>query len=302
MHRLVLLLLLAPLPATAGVNGRTRLHQADKVMHRLSSPAQRNARATAEYWSPDGAGSAVLVQRSADGTHGLVLTNFHVAPTLPKDSKLRFGGSTAHVTALVAQREDLDYALLHVTFHEGLAPAPATLAGRPPRAGQGLYNVGYPGISALYLQLDEGPSAGPFTNFDRTAIDRELDALPGRVRTVNVGRELGAGEVRRVKDSDPRVAHRVAVPRYSFVTDLQTLPGASGSPVFGSSDHRMVGLVWSGGRSHPRRDVHWDDSTWTWAEGGLVVPSHLLVADLRLRLRNAALGTHADAVRERVGR
>ena len=295
-----LLLVGAPSAASAGVNGRTRLHQADKLMSRLSPQAQRNTRATGEYWSPDAAGSAVLVQRSADGKHGLVLTNFHVAPKLPAQSAIKFGGkfggSTAHATALISQREDLDYALLHVAFEEGTAPDPVRLSTRAPGAGERLYNVGFPGISALYLQLDDGPTAGPFTNFDRSGIDRELDALPGRVRTINVGHERGGGEVRRVTDSDPRIAQRVHVQRHSFTTDLQTLPGASGSPVFSAGDHRMVGLVWSGGRSHPGSDVHWDDAVWAWSEGGLAVPAALVLADLRLKL--PSLGAHAGAVRE----
>lgn len=114
-----------------------------------------------------------------------------------------------------------------------------------------------------------------------------------------MGHEHGGGEVRLVTDSDPRIAQRVKVRRHSFTTDLQTLPGASGSPVFSSEDHGMIGLVWSGGRSHPARDVRWNDPAWRWSEGGLVVPSSLIIDDLESKRQ---LGTHAPAVRELVER
>ena len=292
-------LLLVCTRGEAGVNGRNRWHKVEKIEARLHPPTRENSHAVGEYWSPDGAGTAFLVQRSADGKQGLVLTNMHVASRMPTDSQLKLDAATAKVTRWLSGSRYLDYALLHVRFGAtSTAPAAVKLSRMAPTAGQALYSVGYPGISSLYLVLDGGPTSGTFTNFDRTRIDRELELEPGRVRVINAGREIGHGEIRDFVDPDPLPDGRKVVPRASFTTNLHSIPGSSGSPIFAAHDHRVVGLLWGSGESHPRSATHWGDDAWDWNEGARAIPMSRILEHIEAEHARGAYERDSAAVGE----
>jgi hypothetical protein len=215
----------------------------DKLKGRLAPITQKLADAVGHYRTLKGDGTASLVYRSPDGTRGLVLTNYHVAPKLPDSAGVYFGDVSGKVTGWLTGEAHLDYALLEVSFATPVPKSlvPLSLTTQKPSYG-GVYTIGFPNVAHLYLKK------GPFVHFDHTAHDAELDAAPEGVKYINLGLVRAGGRIQKHADSDPDPEHREVVPRLSFTTDLQTLPGASGSPVFSSKKHKMIGLVWVAAR------------------------------------------------------
>jgi hypothetical protein len=145
-------------------------------------------------------------------------------------------GTKARTVRILASSRKLDYALVEVELEPETRATPVALRREPLKAGEEVYAIS----GFANIDLPDGPETGVAVNpANREVVEAALKQEKPFLRSLPT---IQMGNVETGIPETVRVPHAIRV----VATDLPNRPGASGSPVISTTDHRVVALHSSG--------------------------------------------------------